>query len=526
LEHLKMATRVDETGDEPFIIKINKPEAEPVEASLKDAFTQDLEELRTIFKGDRNVQRRIDNRIEKGRTPKTPESKQIVARENAYSLFDLVEPEYNLATLARLYEQSAPNYAAINAKVAHLVGLGYAFEPTPELINEVNETDSDDERDSRLKKIEEAKIALKNGLDNISEDYSFTDVMHRVITDLEATGTAYIEVGRTSRKVIGYIGHIPSHTVRVRRAKDGFVQLTDGKAQFFANFGKADVKPPFNTDGTPNELIQLKKFTPTNTYYGVADVVAAKESAYGLIAANGFNLEYFNNKAVPRYVVSVEGASIDKSSEQNLIEFLTGLKKNHHRTILVPLPANPRTGVVPKLNFQQVETDVQEGSFSKYKSQSRDEVLMAHRTPISKVGSMAEGSSLSNSRDQDRTFKEQVIRPQQELIEARVHWIVKEFTTAFVLRFNEFTLTDEDTQSQIDERDARMGALMPNERRRKLNLPPIEGGDEPAQISAQAKAEQTAQADGNRVRDQERSSQSPDNQGDSRNPKGEGRKVT
>lgn len=71
-----------------------------------------------------------------------------------------------------------------------------------------------------------------------------------------------------------------------------------------------------------------------------------------------------------------------------------------------------------------------------------------------------------------------------------------------------------------------MGSLVPNERRKKLGLPPIEGGDKPSQISAQAKAEQQAQASGNRLRDQERSASAPDKQGDSRNPKGEGRQVS
>lgn len=527
-----MATREDDNQE--FEITIRPPHGSAVNHELADTFAKSLEDLRPIFKGDRNMQRRIDTRIkneeegvEKARTPNRPESKQIVSRENAYSLFDLVEPPYNLATLSRLYEASAPNYAAINAKVAHLVGLGYSFEPTPKVVNEIAETKEKARRENRLKMVEEAKVDLTDILDGISEDRSFTDVMHRVITDLEAVGTAYIEIGRSSKGTIGYVGHIAAHTIRVRRAKDGFVQLADGKAQFFANFGMAKkTRVPFDTGGTPNELIQIKKFTPTNTYYGVADVVSAKESAYGLIAANGFNLDYFSNKAVPRYVVSVEGAKIDSKSEENLIDFLTGLKNNHHRTILVPLPANPQTGVVPKLNFQKVENDVQEGSFSKYKSQSTNEILMAHRTPITKVGSSgldSGGSSLANSRDQDRTFKEQVIRPQQELIESRVNWIIGEFTNAFKLRFNEFTLTDEDTQSQIDERDARMGAILINERRRKLNLPPLEDGDVAAPISAQARAEQTAQANGNRTRDQERSSRSSDSKGESRNPKGEGR---
>ena len=44
-----------------------------------------------------------------------------------YAMFDLVQPVYNLEYLSKIYEISPYNYAAINAKVANIVGLGYQF---------------------------------------------------------------------------------------------------------------------------------------------------------------------------------------------------------------------------------------------------------------------------------------------------------------------------------------------------------------------------------------------------------------
>ena len=44
-----------------------------------------------------------------------------------YAMFDLIQPMYNLEYLARIYEISPFNYAAINAKVENIVGLGYQF---------------------------------------------------------------------------------------------------------------------------------------------------------------------------------------------------------------------------------------------------------------------------------------------------------------------------------------------------------------------------------------------------------------
>ena len=44
-----------------------------------------------------------------------------------YAMFDLIEPPYNLDYLSTIYEISPYNYAAINAKVSNIVGLGHDF---------------------------------------------------------------------------------------------------------------------------------------------------------------------------------------------------------------------------------------------------------------------------------------------------------------------------------------------------------------------------------------------------------------
>jgi hypothetical protein len=119
---------------------------------------------------------------------------------------------------------------------------------------------------------------------------------------------------------------------------------------------------------------------------------------------------------------------------------------------------------------------------------------------------------------------------------------------------NELSLTDEDTQSKIDERDLRWSVVVPNEIRARRGLPGLDGGDEPVGVMEQAKlqadvsiqnAELTAetakttaamkpavgpagtqakaQANATRTRDANRSAASPDSSGEARQPKGEGR---
>jgi capsid portal protein len=173
--------------------------------------------------------------------------------------------------------------------------------------------------------------------------------------------------------------------------------------------------------------------------------------------------------------------------------------------------------------MEPIEAGTQESSFNIYRQSNRDEILMAHRVPINKVGT-ATGISLANARDADKTFKEQVCKPAQENLEKKLNKIVSEMTDALEIKFNELSLTDEDTQSKIDERYLRFQVITPNEIRIRKGMVPREGGDEVVDLAAQA-AEIKAEAMNSRTRDQERSANSPDNSGEGRNSKGDGRQV-
>ena len=110
-------------------------------------------------------------------------------------------------------------------------------------------------------------------------------------------------------------------------------------------------------------------------------------------------------------------------------------------------------------------------------------------------------------------------------LEKRINSIIEEKTDALKIKFEELTLTDEDTQSQIDERYLRMQVITPNEIRIRMGMVPIDGGDQVVQLKPQQQAEVRAQAGKTRARDSERSANSPDISGEGRNAQGDGRQV-
>ena len=501
----------------------------------QDPFNKTWDELKGLSGLDNNFKRRA-GRIAKGEaTPQYMDSALAVRSgkdgakskeinpgtiyRNGYGLFDVITPPWNLYELASFYDTSFANHAAIDAKVENIVGLGYDFEISPRTMLKLETAEAKTAQNAR-KRIERAKVELTDWLESLNQEDSFTTIMEKVYTDVQATGNGYVEVGRTVKGQIGYIGHIPAVTMRVRRLRDGFVQVIGNKVVYFRNFGATNPNP-VTADNRPNEIIHFREYSPLNTFYGVPDIISAITALHGDMLASQYNIDYFSNKAVPRYVVTLKGAKLSGEAEDKMFRFLqTGMKGQNHRTLYIPLPGDSDTNKV-EFKMEPIENGVQEGSFEKYRKQNRDDILVAHQVPLSKLGG-SDSSAIAAALAQDRTFKEQVARPAQRELEKPINKIIREQTDILQFKFNELTLTDEIAQSQILERYVKNQIMVPNEARTILRMPQRDGGDQPLELKPQQAADATA----NRERDGQRTNNNSDSSStvSGRNPKGEGRK--
>jgi PBSX family phage portal protein len=500
----------------------------PTIEKTNDPFKISGEDLKKVYGLGPNFRRKVSRELQKRfvGVDGTETQQNLMAQAiSGYNMFDLIEPPYNLEYLSQIYEISSYNYAAVNAKVSNIVGLGFDFIETRKTIEAFDGITNEVQLERARRKLNRLRQDLHNWLEDCNEEETFKETLIKFYTDIEATGNGYLEIGRTTSGKIGYIGHIPAKTMRVRRLRDGFIQLLYGKAVFFRNYGDTETPNPI-ADGSdrPNEIIHLKKYTPMNNYYGIPDIVAAANAMTGNEFAGKYNLDYFENKAVPRYIITVKGAKLAPESERKLLEFFqVGLKGKNHRSLYIPLPPDTSESKT-EFKMEPIEANPQESSFNVYRKSNRDEILMAHRTPVNKIGT-PEGINLAAARDADKTFKEQVCRPAQENLEKKLNRLISEMTDALEIKFNELALTDEDTQSKIDERYLRMQVITPNEVRIRKGMVPIDGGDQVVVLKPQDQAEIRSQANNSRTRDQERENTSPDISGEGRNAKGDGPQV-
>lgn len=513
-------------GEIDNVITISSPKAEFIQTS--DPFAVSPAEVKKEIANLSSNQKRSINKLEKRFEGINDTGTKQIEDDTVtgYNAFKVISPPYNLTYLSKLYETSPIHYAAVNAKVSNIVGLGYDFVPSPAINRKADELSSNTKKLTKFRqKLAEAKDTMHDLMDSLNTEDTFQEILTKVWRDYEATGNGYIEIGRDINGNIGYLGHVPAATVRVRRDRDGFVQIISNKAVFFRNF-KGKESNPVTNDSNPSELIHIKKHSPTNSFYGIPDIISAQQAVAGNKFSSDFNLDYFEHKAVPRHIITLQGATINPRLAKNILEFFeTGIKGKNHRSMFVPLPAGTKDNPV-KLSIEPVEAGIQDSSFNNYRKSNLGEILMAHRVPISKIG-LAEGVSLAVARDADKTFKEQVCQPEQKIFEKKINRVIKSLTDMFLLKLNEMSLTDENTQSQIDERRRKTGTETANEQRARRGLPGLPGGDELFDMNAKAKSGNSTasdvRAEGNRERDAQRSSASTDNVGEGRQTQGEGR---
>jgi len=398
---------------------------------------------------------------------------------DGYGLFNVSVPPYDIDSLSVLYDECGFLHATVDARVMNTVGLGYDWKPTSKAQKRVSRSASNTEKAERVRQMHQTEMdKLETIFESLNEEETLTETMIKVWTDVLVTGNGYIEIGRTNSGKIGYLGHIPSKLMRVRKDRDGFVQLANRMAIFFRNFEDFTTPDPINDDPSPNEVLHFKMYSPNHTYYGIPPSVSVISAIVGDKFAKEYNIDYFENKAIPRYAIVLKGVKLSEASKRELINyFKKEVKGRNHGTLVVPIPATIGANNDADIRFEKLETGVQEGSFDQYRKSNRDEIISAYRVPPTKVG-VFDNANMAVARDADKTFKTQVVSPDQVIAEKKLNRIVAEFSDLFLFFFKQLDIIDEDLRSRINDRYLRTEVLTPNEVRGQLSLPAIPGGDE------------------------------------------------
>ena len=378
----------------------------------------------------------------------------------------IVAPPYNPEQLAQQMEKSTRLQALIRSLSQNVVGHGYEVIPIEPFTEETSKADRaafDDE-----------KAKLKKLLDHPNDEMPFTELLTIMLIDREATGQGYLEIVPSPSGGIDKIYHIPSHTMRVRRNGNGYIQVRGGRKRWFKKFGdEGSLSAYYGTsEDVPsneeaNEVLQFKVYTPRSTYYGIPRYMPAQAAITGSWLAAQRNVVFFENDAVPRLAVVVEGGSLAPAAADNIKEFLKHDSKgtfNAHRVLVIE--ANPRAAAAFKpeatrVRFEKLtvgETD--DASFLKYMRDNDEEIREAFRIHKVFLGTTTDTNRASAIVGKQVT-NEQVFLPEQKNIEYVLnHTIVRRLgLTKVRIKFNPPAAVDMKDRAEIAEVYSKYGGL-------------------------------------------------------------------
>lgn len=356
-----------------------------------------------------------------------------------------IEPPLQFFDLAHFVLNNTWHARCVEVSAAAATYSGWSAVPREETSGE-----------DQTKKIEE----ILEGLVSQSKNHAdFACFLYCLAYDLKNFGNAYVEVVRNGRGDPIELYHVPAMTVRLRRTTEeypqgGFWQMAELSRQrdastwtgedhstprpvvqsfsllaggcfrktFFKNY--RDENEYFldgeRAEGVPeeknraSEIIHIKNYNPLSPFYGVPGYVCAISAMLGDEAAEKWNLGFFENNRIPRWVIKMTGADIpDRAKEEIKTYFLKLLKARSHVPMIIAVD-DERC----QIEFVKVETDENEGSFLAYRDRLRDEIIAAHGVPPRMLGVIPSGKlgGKGDAAKQREDFKNFVVRPLQALL--------------------------------------------------------------------------------------------------------------
>ena len=439
--------------------------------------------------------------------PDVGKSQQLTQDSVEGLFFDrdgVLEAPWNLTLLQELMLINVIHAAAIETKAADYAYSGWELKRSAEAQALIDTNKLSEEE------VDEAKIVVTQFLNTCFDGGPVEDMCRDFALQYEALGTAAVEVIRTRGGLIYALDMIPFHTVRFlnqkRREKTGATYLQrrfENKKRFFVALNDT-VEYPQNEDFDPlrapildfpqgvestKSFIQLKKKGLVNAqtgapeakwekaatelfhlarrpltvseFYGTPAGIQAHSSILAMKRIDDYNLQFFANKGVPQYAITIEGLTAPKATLagttgtlQNTPDRVAEMRNTIHEFFEHKLTAANRSVLVSttfgdaKIKFDKLSAESIEASFAEYEDRMKEMIRLSHRIPGPAMG-ILETANLGGGRDtaQMTRYRDHIVVPSQRQLATLVNKIVRSglLIPYFDFHFKAIDLNEEET---------------------------------------------------------------------------------
>lgn len=280
--------------------------------------------------------------------------------------------------------------------------------------------------------------------DNILYDFfndcnpmeDFIELCKQFIVDYRTFGFSTMELTRNRIGQPRGLYHTQSETFRIARDLSNYldtdekymVQVVNVHERIFKVFNKDPYKKAIepHTNNPMSEILYLRSYHVDGRKYGIPEWLPSLKAMVGNEKVAEYNITFFENEAVPRFAVIVQGGKLDDGTKTKITNYfkkdLKGVK-NSNKTLVLSSPKGAEIKLVPLANENK------DGSFRFYKKDNRDEIITAHGVPHHRVQIMDAGNSGTISPatmfQLDKNYKYSVVVPIQQKLQILFNTVIK-----------------------------------------------------------------------------------------------------
>lgn len=330
-----------------------------------------------------------------------------------YNEKGLIEPPLKFEALLQLKEEVSMHGACIYTKVDDIAGAGF-------FIDALEGVENPDEG---------KKQEIENFLNNCNPESTFGEVLSAVWEDFETLGWGIMEVVTDGTGKPQEVYHIPGYMVRAHKDGIRFAQYIQGKYRWFKRYGAEGIFDLKNGDPVEDETYPEEKragevivFRTPNSrsnYYGIPRYISSIAAIAAQKAVNDFNIDFFDNNAIPDQVLKIMGAgTVPDAIEKELRAFFNkeSSGRQGEKLAILPVPNNI------EVQFEQLTQEVKEASFKKFREDNNIEICIAHRVPPYRVSWAVMGSLGGNvAEEMNEVYKNSTVSTGQDILEHRIN---------------------------------------------------------------------------------------------------------
>ncbi len=390
---------------------------------------------------------------------------KIIETEKSFGKVEgLISPPYSILTLTKLPLINTFHNKCISVKASDVVGKGYRIELR----------EGFEKNDTQFKLLEEFILKAPE------KGRAFSQIINNWVVDRLTTGNGALEIARDAKKIPALLSHIPFYTLQVHKDNKKWCHIVDTERVWFKRFGveenyykkDGEEQDKFDMKTSAHELLLLQNYTSLSSYYGIPEIISAISAIMGNKFEADYNLQFFQNMAIPRYAIIVKGGKLSKELQRKIKEyFIREIKGNAHSTLFLEIPSTDPGMPNIEVEFKELDVREKEASFRFYRKGLMEEILVANGVPPYKVGLAVQGS-LGGELGEELidNYVSCEIEPLQTEIEDLLYLVTQEFAPNYMLRFNDLDIRNEKRLCEINTKYVEKSIMSINEARDDLGL--------------------------------------------------------